>query len=81
MGGGGGGKGIYFWKGLFTGSPKILLAKSCCGRSLKCDATHGATHQPQLKMLLLLTSLEDIRVKEAEATDRFLISAPVQKIF
>ena len=26
-GGGGGGQGIYFWKGLFTGSPKISLAK------------------------------------------------------
>ena len=56
-GGGGGDKSIYFWKGLFTGSPKISLAepyelqeKSYCGRSLKCDATY----QPQLKMLLLL---------------------------
>ena len=26
-GGGEGGEGIYFWKGLFTGSPKISLAK------------------------------------------------------
>ena len=56
-GGGGGGGSIYVWKGLFTGSPKISLAepqelqeKSCCGRSLKCDANY----QPQLKMLLLL---------------------------
>ena len=54
--GGGGNKSIYFWKGLFTGSPKISLAdpwklqeKSYCGRSLKCDATY-----PQLKMLLFL---------------------------
>ena len=51
------GKSIYFWKGLFTWSPKIspaepqeLQEKSYGGRSLKCDVTY----QPQLKMPLLL---------------------------
>ena len=61
-GGGGGGGSIHFWKGLFTGSPKISLAeprklqgKSYCGRSLKCDATY----QSQLKNATP-TSLEGI---------------------
>ena len=55
--GGGGGKSIHFWKGLFTGSPKIskplpyeLQEKSFCGRSLN----FYVTYQPQAEMLLLL---------------------------
>ena len=42
-----GGKSIHFWKGLFTGSPKIsksepyeLQEKSFCGKSLKFDGTY-----------------------------------------
>ena len=44
---GGGGKSIQFWKGLFSGSPKIsksepygLQEKSFFGRSLKFDVTY-----------------------------------------
>ena len=55
--GGGRGKSIHFWKGLFTGSPKIpksqpneLQEKSFCGRSLKFDVSY----QPQAEMLLSL---------------------------
>ena len=55
--GGGRGKSIHFWKGLFTGSPKIpksqpneLQEKSLYGRSLKFDVTY----QPQAEMLLSL---------------------------
>ena len=62
-GGGGGGKSICFWKGLFTGSPKIpksepyeLQEKSFCGTRLKFDMTY----QPQAEMLLLL-DLWDLR--------------------
>ena len=57
VGGGERGKSIHFWKGLFTGSPKIpksepyeLQEKSFCGKSLKFDVTY----QPQAEMLLLL---------------------------
>ena len=56
-GGGGGGQKHTFWKGLFTGNPKIsksepyeLQEKSFCGRRLK----FYVTYQPHTEMLLLL---------------------------
>ena len=57
--------------------PYKLQEKGYCGRSLKCDATY----QPQLKMLLLLHLWKEYQSPiEAEDTNRFFISALVQKI-
>ena len=83
---------IHFWKGLFTGSPKIpksepyeLQEKSFCGRSLKFDVTC----RPQGEMLLplhlwkelLQISFEPISESQNQKVDIFLISTLCQKVF